>query len=101
MPPKLLTRSQIFEIEIGEDLTLPCEVRNLRDFVILWRKGERIISAGNLLVKKNGRVKLMDNFSLQLINIETGDAGDYFCEVDFYGETQNVTHHVDVLGKII
>ena len=72
----------------------------MQDFVILWRKGERIISAGHLLVKKNGRVRLMDNLNLRLIHIETNDAGNYFCEVDVFGTTLIVKHHLNVLGKI-
>ena len=72
-------------------------MKNLADFVILWRKEERIISAGRLLVNKNGRVKLLENYSLYIVNLDMSDSGKYFCEIDVFGQTLILKHHLDVL----
>ena len=33
---------------------------NLGQFVVLWKKGDRVLSVGNLLVRKDGKVDTFD-----------------------------------------
>ena len=78
---------------------LECRVENLGKFVVLWRKGDRILSAGKLLVRKDGKVTVTEKYELRLSDIEETDAGEYVCEVDVFGETKEVRHQLEVLGK--
>ena len=41
----------IMQVTRGQSARLPCRVKHLQDFVVLWRKGERILTAGKLLVR--------------------------------------------------
>ena len=68
--------------------------------MILWRKGDSIISAGGLLVIKTGKFRLVDKFNLVVLNIVSSDSGEYSCEIDVFGNTHILRHQVDVLGKL-
>ena len=59
------------------------------------------MSAGKLLVRKDGKVKVTDRYELELSDVDESDAGEYVCEVDVFGDTKEVTHSLDVLGELI
>ena len=100
------------------------QVDNLGQFVVLWRKADRVLSVGNLLVRKDGKVgkcwfqiadllftykiiaklfqvRVTQNYGLELNNVEPGDEGQYSCQLDVFGETQTALHNLTVLGEII
>ena len=64
------------------------------------RKGDRILSVGKLLVRKDGKVRLGEDYSLELTQVEEADAGQYSCPLDVYGHTQTLLHNLTVLGKV-
>ena len=97
--PRMVSRNQSYEVLKGSSHVLECRVENLGKFVVLWRKGDRILSAGKLLVRKDGKVTVTEKYELMLSDIEESDAGEYVCEVDVFGETKQVRHTLDVLGK--
>ena len=99
MVPRILSRNQSYEVLKGSSHVLECRVENLGKFVVLWRKGDRILSAGKLLVRKDGKVTVTEKYELMLSDIEESDAGEYVCEVDVFGETKDVRHKLDVLGE--
>ena len=99
MVPKLLSSNQSYEVLKGSTHVLECKVENLGKFVVLWRKGDRILAAGKLLVRKDGKVKVTEDYDLKLSDVEEGDAGEYVCEVDVFGETKEVHHKLEVLGE--
>ena len=94
-----MSTNQSYEVLKGSSQVLECKVENLGKFVVLWRKGDRILSAGKLLVRKDGKVTLTEKYELKLIDIDESDAGEYVCEVDVFGETKEVGHQMNVLGK--
>ena len=49
--PQLLTEGQVFRVETGETLLLPCRTRNLGNMVLLWKKGSRVLTAGTIKVR--------------------------------------------------
>ena len=51
--PQLLTEGQVFRVEVGETLLLPCRTRNLGNMVLLWKKGSRVLTAGTIKVCQN------------------------------------------------
>ena len=70
------------------------------DHVVVWRKGHEVLSAGPMLVSRDPRFKLHKNdFRLELQSIKTTDAGDFTCQISVLGETIEVAHTVEVLGK--
>jgi len=95
--PKILSTNQSYEVLKGSTYILECKVENLGKFVVLWRKGDRILSAGKLLVRKDGKVKVTDQYDLKLSDVDESDAGEYVCEVDVYGKTKEVHHLLKVL----
>jgi len=95
--PKMLSKNQSYEVLKGSSQVLECRVENLGKFVVLWRKGDRILSAGKLLVRKDGKVTVTEKYELKLSDIEESDVGEYVCEVDVFGETKEVRHQLDVL----
>jgi len=48
--PEILTEPQVFRAGVGESLTLPCRVRNLGPMVLIWKKGTRVLTAGEMKV---------------------------------------------------
>ena len=47
--------TQLFRAELGESLVLPCRVANLGEFVLMWKRNSRVLTAGNLVVRKDSR----------------------------------------------
>ena len=99
--PGMLSTNQSYEVLKGSTHVLECKVENLGKFVVLWRKGDRILSAGKLLVRKDGKVKVTEKYDLKISDIEESDVGEYVCEVDIFGDTKAVHHKLDVLGKCL
>jgi len=95
--PHITTSSKNYEVVKGSNQVLECQVDNLGRFVVLWRRGDRILSAGKLLVRKDGKVKVTNKYELELSDVDESDAGEYVCEVDVFGDTKEVTHSLDVL----
>lgn len=96
----MVSKPQHYKMERGKTLLLECEVRRLGQYVVLWRKGDRILAVGNHLVRKDGKVAVRDDYQLELGNITDEDAGEYVCEVDvgLGGEARSVRHQVTVLA---
>ena len=55
--PQLLTEGQVFRVETGETLLLPCRTRNLGNMVLLWKKGSRVLTAGTIKVTNSNSEK--------------------------------------------
>ena len=55
--PQLLTEGQVFRVETGETLLLPCRTRNLGNMVLLWKKGSRVLTAGTIKVNHTNKMK--------------------------------------------
>ena len=68
---------------------------NIGNSVRIWILGDRIISVGQLMVRKGGRLLVTDKGDLVIQNIELKDAGEYVCEID----EEEVLHELEVFGK--
>lgn len=69
-------------------------------FVLLWRRGSSVLTAGHLKITRDERFKIVDDYNLQISNVKTQDAGDYICQIGDQ-ETRDQVHTVEILGKII
>ena len=73
---------------------------NIGHFVRVWRWRDRILSAGDLMVRKGGRLSVTQGGHLKISDIGLEDAGEYICEVDVFGEVEEVRHDLAVFGKL-
>ena len=97
--PRILTEGQVFRVEVGETLFLPCRVKDLGPMVLLWKKGNRVLTAGEMMVRRDDRLSLQD-YGLQIRNIEVEDSGEYLCEIETDEDDPVVIRHsVEILGK--
>lgn len=67
-------------------------------FVLLWRRGSSVLTAGHLKITRDERFKIVDDYNLQISNVKTQDAGDYICQIGDQ-ETRDQVHTVEILGE--
>ena len=68
------------------------------DSTLIWKKDGRMISAGDMVIRKDARMKLLDQ-SLEIADVTEEDAGQYICNVETFGSPLDQVHTVSVLGK--
>uniref|UniRef100_T1GVA1 Ig-like domain-containing protein n=1 Tax=Megaselia scalaris TaxID=36166 RepID=T1GVA1_MEGSC len=79
-----------------ETIELPCKVQNLGSFVLLWRKGTSVLTAGHLKISRDPRFKIVGDYNLQINGVKTQDAGDYICQLGDQ-ENRDQVHTVEIL----
>nr|XP_029714386.1 limbic system-associated membrane protein-like isoform X1 [Aedes albopictus]XP_029714387.1 limbic system-associated membrane protein-like isoform X1 [Aedes albopictus]XP_029731680.1 limbic system-associated membrane protein-like isoform X1 [Aedes albopictus]XP_029731681.1 limbic system-associated membrane protein-like isoform X1 [Aedes albopictus] len=94
--PKFTSRSQSIRAVIGDTITLPCEVDNLGNNILLWRRGSAVVTASNLIITRDLRFKLLKGYTLQIKNVRPQDAGDYSCQVGDH-DNRDLVHTVEIL----
>jgi len=99
--PKFISSSKTFIVHEGDAIKLPCLVDNLENFLIIWKKGETVVTLGNKPIedddkriqvenvwketgnehkdKMEGRVQVGNTLVIRLS--EEKDAGEYVCQV--------------------
>lgn len=55
------------------------------------------MSAANLMVTRDQRIKLVEGYNLQIANVRIQDAGDYICQIGDQ-ETRDQVHTLEILG---
>ena len=48
------------------------------DSIVLWKQGERVLSAGPIQVRKDSRMSLVEAASLRIKDVDVADAGKRF-----------------------
>ncbi|XP_042877491.1 neuronal growth regulator 1-like [Penaeus japonicus] len=100
--PNIVTQSQDFSVQPGEDVTLPCVVdRGWHSLV--WRRGGNILwvlqnSDGHFLLQSVTRDDRLgrSNTSLTIKDIQATDEGTYTCELSDTVPPRNVKHVLKV-----
>ena len=49
--------------------------------ILLWRRGSSVVTASNLMITRDPRFRLQDEYSLQIKGVRPQDAGDYICQI--------------------
>ncbi|XP_044727881.1 limbic system-associated membrane protein-like [Chrysoperla carnea] len=93
--PKFLSTSRTYRLVIGDTVILPCEVQNLGNYVLVWRKGSTLLSAGNIMVTLDTRFRLL-GYQLQIREVDAKDAGDYVCQIGD-GTPGDQIHTIEIL----
>ncbi|XP_037923179.1 limbic system-associated membrane protein isoform X2 [Hermetia illucens] len=94
--PMFISRSETFKFVAGEVINLPCEVSNSEPYVVAWKRGIAILSAGMTKVTPDPRVRLVNGFNLQIRDSVPQDAGDYICQIATL-EPREISHTVEIL----
>uniref|UniRef100_A0A6P7GFQ2 Lachesin-like n=1 Tax=Diabrotica virgifera virgifera TaxID=50390 RepID=A0A6P7GFQ2_DIAVI len=94
--PTFLTSSQVFKVTDKDTVVLPCEVSNAGPYVLVWKKGIAVLSAGNVKVSPDPRINLVHGYSLEIKDVGPQDAGDYVCQIGTL-EPREITHTVEIL----
>ena len=97
--PQILSQPEVFRAQLGDTVLLPCRVRDLGPMVLIWKKGTRVLTAGEMKVKRDDRVDLRGT-DLQIRTVGVEDGGEYSCEIEADTEYPiAITHTVEVLSK--
>lgn len=67
-------------------------------YVLAWKKGIAVLSAGNVKVSPDPRINLVNGYSLEIKEVGPQDAGDYVCQIGTL-EPREITHTVEIHGK--
>ncbi|XP_035223315.1 neural cell adhesion molecule 1-like isoform X2 [Stegodyphus dumicola] len=95
MPHLLSEPLDLIEATIGESVTFPCDVDDLGDFVVLWKKGKSLLFAGELRIVRDDRIKL-NKTSLVVTSVLPKDSGEYACQISTSPPLE-LAHNLDVL----
>ena len=61
------------------------KVENIGSSTLIWKKDNRIISAGEIVIRKDKRF-ILSGSNLTMHSVQVKDEGDYVCEVETYNE---------------
>lgn len=62
-----------------------------------WKRSIAILTAGQVKVTPDPRVRLVNAYTLQIKDAIPTDAGDYICQIATL-EPREITHHVEILS---
>ena len=97
--PEVLSKGEVFHAQIGDTVLLPCKVKNLGPMILLWKKGTRVLTAGEMMIRRADRI-LLKGTDLQVQTVTPEDGGVYSCEIEADSEYPIVVSHtLEVLGK--
>lgn len=97
--PYFLSKPNTYRKQVGGTVTLSCHVDNLGNSTVIWKSvnSNRIISAGEVIIRKDHRFLLTDGYNLQIRNLKKSDAGEYVCEIETYGSPLDQTNTLEIL----
>lgn len=57
-----------------------------------------MLSAGNVKVTPDPRIRLVEGYNLEIKDVQTQDAGDYVCQLGTL-QPREISHTLEILGK--
>ncbi|XP_030753076.1 limbic system-associated membrane protein-like [Sitophilus oryzae] len=93
--PRFVSRGNTFKVVTGDTVVLPCEIQNLGPFVIVWKRGTTLLTAGPQKITMEPRISLL-GFNLQIKDIRHADQGDYTCQIGD-GSQGDLIHTIEIL----
>lgn len=110
-----LTIGQKYSYAIGSTVVLPCKINETEksEIVLAWKRGNAVLTAGNVKVTMNPRIRLIpvhelpeiasssamkssSGYNLELRDVRVTDAGDYACQIGTL-EPLEIIHKLEVL----
>ena len=98
--PKFVSASKTIIVNEGDTIKLPCQVDMLGDFIIIWKKGSKILALGTRPInQENSRIKVdsIRNGNQLVISLAdfSVDDGEYTCQLSAL-RTIELVHTVSV-----
>lgn len=72
---------------------------HIDNYMQAWKRGGAILTAGQVKVSPDPRIRLANGNTLQIRDAVPSDGGDYICQLATF-EPREMTHHVEILSKI-
>lgn len=94
--PQFITKGHLYRAVVGDTIVLPCKVKNLGSYILLWRRSAAVLTAANLMVTRDARLKMVDGYNLQISDVKISDAGDYVCQIGDQ-EPRDQVHTLEIL----
>lgn len=94
--PHFITKGHLYRAVVGDTIILPCKVKNLGSYILLWRRGAAVLTAASLMVTRDTRLKMVDGYNLQISDVKISDAGDYVCQIGDQ-EPRDQIHTLEIL----
>ena len=79
--------------------TLLCS--NSGSSTVIWKKHNRIISAGENIIRKDPRLQLDGGHNLRISQLKDSDAGEYVCQIETYGSPLDQRSTLEILGQYL
>ncbi|CAH1377008.1 unnamed protein product [Tenebrio molitor] len=112
-PPTFVTPGQTYRIATGSTVVLPCRITPSGSYVLAWKRGIAVLTAGPVKVTPDPRVRLLPSpvsssslpgipelsgggYSLELKDVRPQDAGDYACQMGTM-EPREIIHTLEIL----
>jgi len=100
--PTFISTSKTFVVSEGDTIKLPCNVDNLENLLIIWKRGRRIITLGEKPYEDDdSRVeveKTAHGNTLVIRLSEEKDAGEYVCQVSA-SKPLELKHEVKIIVR--
>jgi len=68
------------------------------NFVLAWKKGIAILTAGTTKVTPEERIRIVEGYNLEIRNVQINDAGNYICQIGTH-EPVELKHTLQILSK--
>ena len=68
-------------------------------FVLVWQRGDDVLTAQSIMVSPDKRYKLLPDHTLEIRKITPNDGGDYSCKISVLGEPIEIRHTLEILRK--
>ncbi|XP_075214142.1 lachesin-like [Lycorma delicatula] len=94
--PSFSTTGRTFRVVTKDTIVLPCEVQNAGSYLLAWKRGIAILTAGNIKVTPDDRFRLVEGYNLEIRDVQTQDGGDYVCQIATLHPLE-ITHTVEIL----
>ncbi|XP_050292731.1 opioid-binding protein/cell adhesion molecule-like [Anthonomus grandis grandis] len=115
-PPAFVTPGQTYRIASGATVILPCRITQPGSYVLAWKRGIAVLTAGPVKVSPDPRLRVLPSptiespapiiggvpelsgggYSLELRDVKPQDAGDYICQLGTI-EPKEIVHTLEVL----
>jgi len=95
--PYFTSKADSYREKVGESVVLICQVEHLGSSTVIWKKHNRIISAGNNIIRKDPRLQLQGGHNLRISQLKDSDAGEYVCQIETYGSPLDQRSTLEIL----
>jgi len=68
-------------------------------YILVWKKGLAVLTAGPVKVTPDPRFSLVKGYDLHIADVTPQDAGTYTCQIGTL-VPKELSHNVEVLGKL-